>query len=415
MYSVPTERPSHPPNSIRSLLCLQRHTPHISRWTHKKRKKQQVRLPFLFFWCSCEILSVKEMRSGDIGRDGACPLRDTRIALVLRGQAFRGARTNRGHQGPSDAPGCPFELSASQVLGAGGGASSRDDFESTRVLRQLNATSSLLTHIIEPLERCSNTVEVVLTECSSLRGCPLISRLEALLGNDRIVARSTTGCVTQHQSQNVRLALDLLKRSSCTRFAPSRGYNCSSMEYGTESLHSSSRSKKAMDDARKPVADNYGLVLILRHDLEWRRPITSWRGLVPDRINFAAGCETRCPGCERVEVCHHGCTPPAGEKTPINNATGSLTGSRWGGGPRMCIQDPLQVLPGSLFPAFDYVVGLPHRLCWEGRLKSATGHKCYSALDSLVGSSRLNLVLKLDEWRPKFDVVEPNPLFRFIV
>ena len=100
-----------------------------------------------------------------------CPIRYARVAVLLRGQAFRGAQ---------------YSTVSGRLSSEFGGCSAYADAG-----EQIEATQSLLDHIIRPLEAapCHNKVEVVLSECSKAEGCPLIPKIFDILGSSRIRAK----------------------------------------------------------------------------------------------------------------------------------------------------------------------------------------------------------------------------------
>ncbi len=87
-------------------------------------------------------------------------------------------------------------------------------------------------------------------------------------------------------------------------------------------------------------------------------------------------------------------------------------GSRYGGPPTKCVQDSLHIVPGRLFPAFDFTVGLKGSRCFDGSYKES-GHGCFSPLEERAGP--VGLVLPMDVWRPLHDVREVSPLTRFVL
>lgn len=118
-------------------------------------------------------------------RRASCPLSvQSRVAIVLRGSAFRAGRFS---------PGC-----SERARG-----------------KQERATASLLDHVVAPLETvCGARVEVIVSMCSDsfrhLTRCAEMGRdVYAVLGR-RLVALEF--CVSAGQGASVRMALDLFKR-----------------------------------------------------------------------------------------------------------------------------------------------------------------------------------------------------------
>ena len=282
---------------------------------------------------------------------GRCPLPPGRVAIVLRGQAFRGAAVITS-SGPSGLGGCsPY----------------------AEISEQLEATTSLRTQIIEPLERCAHPVDVYVTECSTGRGCPLLPRLlstlrEGAAGVERVVAVRSQ-CSSSGQAHNVRFALEAFKAATAHRVPP--GVSPSA------------------------AVASYSLIVLTRHDLVWTSPIVHWQHANFSRIGFLSGCEPwRCTHC---------------------GGPADAPGSRYGGPPSRCVQDSLHLIPGSLFDAFDAAVGKRGTHCFDGSNKES-GHACGGAVEASAGVRGVTgLILPLEVWRPFRDVREPTPISRYVV
>ena len=278
-----------------------------------------------------------------------CPISNGRVAILLRGQAFRGA-TSFEASGPSNLQGC-------------------SPYADLQV--QIEATQSLKANIISPLEAlpCGNTVDIFLSECSVERGCPLVARLQRVLG--RNIVASHTRCHSADQSKNVRMSLEFFKRAASKRVA--------------------------RDASMAAVGDAYDLFILTRHDIVWTRPISAWSHANFSMINFLGGCEPRCAGCEKG-TCKH-CPATA------------TTGSRYGGNPLRCVQDSLHMMPGRAFSTFDTAVGSGG--CFDGTNKGS-GHRCLRPIESSAGSAS-GFVLPLSVWRPTKDVREASPVCHILV
>ena len=278
-----------------------------------------------------------------------CPISNGRVAILLRGQAFRGA-TSFEASGPSNLQGC-------------------SPYADLQV--QIEATQSLKANIISPLEAlpCGNTVDIFLSECSVERGCPLVARLQRVLG--RNIVASHTRCHSADQSKNVRMSLEFFKRAASKRVA--------------------------RDASMAAVGNAYDLFILTRHDIVWTRPISAWSHANFSMINFLGGCEPRCAGCEKG-TCKH-CPATA------------TTGSRYGGNPLRCVQDSLHMMPGRAFSTFDTAVGSGG--CFDGTNKGS-GHRCLRPIESSAGSAS-GFVLPLSVWRPTKDVREASPVCHILV
>ena len=153
-----------------------------------------------------------------------------RVAVLLRGQAFRSGGRQAGHSG---------------LWGCATGA--RD--------AQMNATRSLIDMITRPLREVQrNTVDVIVSEASGEDGpCPLTWKLKDAFAAEHLLAfepqKDAGG-----QAESMRVALELFK-------------------------------------ARADPA-SYDLILIVRHDLRWKLPIDTWHAPVDfAKLNFFSRCE----------------------------------------------------------------------------------------------------------------------------
>mmetsp|Transcript_18497 Transcript_18497/g.46349 ORF Transcript_18497/g.46349 Transcript_18497/m.46349 type:complete len:237 (+) Transcript_18497:29-739(+) len=163
-----------------------------------------------------------------LGR-AACPLSNSRVAILLRGRAFREVSASHDRRPPS--AGCSGSIAANKS--------------------QTLASLSLRNHIVAPLEACGNVVEILITECSRPQGCSRFQQLILDLYGSRVVA-SITRCMTKDQLRSVRMSLDLLKSAADKR--------------------------------------NYDMIIITRHDIIWAHPITHWRSFNASSFNFLGGC-----------------------------------------------------------------------------------------------------------------------------
>ena len=170
------------------------------------------------------------------GEGLSCPQPSWRRAAVLiRGQAFR------VHGGGTLTRGCMSE---------------REEHSRS----QRAAWRALLEQVVRPLEACGTLVEVMVTECSSVRGCPAvmdpIHGLPSLFGS-RLVANQTSECESRDQGSNMRTALNTALAAACC------------------------------------VGDG-DLLLITRHDIVFTRPITAWSrvgGANFSKFNFLSVCD----------------------------------------------------------------------------------------------------------------------------
>ena len=164
--------------------------------------------------------------------------RNSSIALVLRGEAFRDRKVAQGFtpihivhgKRSNDRPGTCANSTAP---------------------RQLAQGQSLLRHVIVPLEERQNRVDLFVSEGSG--SCRLVRSLLEIWGSGRVVE---TDIVRRSHSQyeGLRRALDLVQ----------------------------------------PVRHAYALVLVARFDLTWKRSITTTEADV-SKFNFLSRCELSAP------------------------------------------------------------------------------------------------------------------------
>ena len=154
------------------------------------------------------------------------------------------------------------------------------------------------------------------------------------------------------------------------------------------------------------AADAYALVIMTRHDIIWRRPITQWRAFNASRFNLLGGCCINTPCCA---VCPNSPnTVPlkhaqlmSGLPTPHLHSVSSL--------PTTCVQDMFHGMPGASFNTFRGVVGKMG--CFDGTVWT-TGHGCYKAVDERLGPT--NFVIPVTDWLPWGGTREPNPIASFV-
>jgi hypothetical protein len=248
-----------------------------------------------------------------------CPLpAEPAVAVILRGSAFRSG----GHS----SSGCNDRA--------------RDE--------QYRATSSLLKHVVLPLETvCGARVDIFVSSSTKhadqLEKCAAMSHeLYSMMGT-RLVALDT--CVSAGQDVSMRAALDLFKCRH--RGSPSE----------------------------------YTLIVVARHDYIFSQSATqweAWRNASLSRFNFISRCE--------------------------HNSIHDLD-------PPKCVSDLLHTMPGRFFGAFDHSVGKlgcfhgfggsGHRSCgfeipkWIERTTHASSDETWGFLTG---------------WLPKKNVQELSPI-----
>lgn len=146
------------------------------------------------------------------------------------------------------------------------------------------------------------------------------------------------------------------------------------------SNHQSDNIRKALDQFNEKaggadkIAKRYDLILIVRHDSEWMTPVNSWPTAEFDKFNFFSRCE------------------------------------KIGGSKKKCINDIVQVMPGSLWKAFDSTVGTKH--CFNITFRHGSGHGCYPELASRIGDDQIAFIT---DWRPEHRIRDsPNNITHLI-
>jgi hypothetical protein len=166
------------------------------------------------------------------------------VAILLRGQAFRGR---------------PTEFGRSKELGC----------NRTDVVRelQLRQGREVVANLVEPLEQLGNRVDLIVTETSG--GCDLDTELLAVYdannsGRSRIVASDLT-TISSTQGEGVRQILDLFE--GCVRHG------------------------QCVRESAAP-GNPYALIMVARHDITWERRITETSPPAdPGKFNFLSKCE----------------------------------------------------------------------------------------------------------------------------
>ena len=271
-----------------------------------------------------------------------------RVALLLRGQAFRGSPLDKRHYSHDFVTSCNASYSRIQE----------------------HAWSTLLEHVVLPLEEDGGTVDIVATECTNAEGCEIAEESLGRIFGSRMLGVKTN-CTAANQGESMRATL--------TEF----------------------RSR-----ALVPILE-YDLVLVTRHDLIWSRNITLW-GADFSRLNFLARCMMRCGEESSADV-----TPDRGACHPI-----------LGGSSEECVLDALHTLPGHTFSTFEKrIIGSDG--CFslvddfdprnsdprKPHTPSTAGHLCYNASAAFLPETPGFI---LNDWRPKHVTRELNPICSFV-
>eukprot|EP00928_Gymnodinium_smaydae_P099067 TRINITY_DN935_c0_g1_i1.p1 TRINITY_DN935_c0_g1~~TRINITY_DN935_c0_g1_i1.p1 ORF type:complete len:326 (-),score=31.59 TRINITY_DN935_c0_g1_i1:172-1110(-) len=240
-----------------------------------------------------------------------------KVAVIIRGQPFRGRARERG---------CKSECRESQ----------------------LNASRSVVSRLIEPLEQVrKNSVDVFNVNCGD-HPCELFADVSSVLSANQTETtrhiRSTfvNSNVEGGQAICVQRALDFLEASA--------------------------------------DASSYDAIIMTRHDVEWLDSIFSWSGADFTGINFFSRCQA-----------------------------GALNKSNDGiDGPSACVHDVLQVVPGRLFSAWRTQIGKGR--CFNSDWKKGNGHYCWKqAVLAAGGEENVHLATP---WFPTYGVRDESVFLR---
>jgi hypothetical protein len=163
--------------------------------------------------------------------------RGKRVALLLRGQAYRGSPMDKGHYTRALVTTCNASYSRLQE----------------------HAWRTLKDRVVSPLEAAGAAVAVVAAECSSAAGCKLAEVGLPRIFGERMLAVHTH-CEAANQGESMRATLSTFRARM----------------------------------GGVPVASRYDLVLITRHDLNWALNITQWPQDLFARFHYLGRCMMRC-------------------------------------------------------------------------------------------------------------------------
>jgi hypothetical protein len=304
-------------------------------------------------------------------RSMPCPTHAGRVAVVLRGEAFRGSTLPKARFDERFVTSC--NRTFSQL--------------------QLRAWASLRQHIVVPLEdACNVKVDVFASECST-GVCGLMHAFWELFSerNKRLVAVQTA-CKSASQGESLRESLSLFERRS----EPSQ----------------------------------YGFVVLARHDAVWAVPITHWT-FNPSRFHFLSRCQLRCVSAGG-NLTHGLGSDTTGLPDGFSDDPRSCHPSH-GGTPSMCVHDIVHLIPGTSFRNFSRRVAGTHGCFPTDQTRNAAdplpglhvmppqrarlgglmeGHQCYDAARAAMPEPPAFL---LESWRPRSRFMrEPTPLVSLI-
>eukprot|EP00928_Gymnodinium_smaydae_P085886 TRINITY_DN695_c0_g2_i1.p1 TRINITY_DN695_c0_g2~~TRINITY_DN695_c0_g2_i1.p1 ORF type:complete len:344 (-),score=50.17 TRINITY_DN695_c0_g2_i1:110-1018(-) len=249
-----------------------------------------------------------------------------RLALLMTVHAAYGLQIPP-HQPPADTPGnaqkMPWRGNVAVIVRGQPFRGWRDDGSCMSECResQLNASRSIVSRLIEPLEQTrKNSVDIFNVDCGD-EPCKLLADENmALSSNNTRSVRSTfvNSNVEGGQAICVQRALDFFQ----TSVDPSK----------------------------------YDTIIVIRHDVEWLESIFSWSGANFKGFNFFSRCE-------------------AGAFMNENDGLD---------GPSACVNDIMQVIPGRKFEAWRAEVGKGKcfntewrkghgHMCWKQAVLAAGG------------------------------------------
>lgn len=211
--------------------------------------------------------------------------------------------------------------------------------------RQLDSVASLMEFIIKPLERHGNEVDIFVGDSDP--DCPLMLDLvDALKGNlthghERAVSREGANSISPSRANPQALNV----RHSLEFFKKQVGGNVGAQ-------------------------DKYQLIILTRLDLTWKSSILDWPTVDFQGLNFFSRCD-------------------------VNDISDNMP----------CVNDIVQVIPGSMFAAFDAEVSTKHCFAFGCNPEDPmscnpvcmAGHCCYRQMAERFGKEQVHFIT---DWRP---------------
>ena len=279
----------------------------------------------------------------------------TRVALVLRGQAYRGSHNDKRHYSRKLVTSC----------------------NATYWRLQEHAWSTLRAHVVWPVEAAGGTVDVIATECSSATGCHLVEEALPRLLGARVVALQTR-CDTANQGENMRATLETFR-----------------------------------SHAGESITSRYDWILITRHDLNWVHNITQWPApQLLDRFHYLGRCMMRCghPSPENHDVtsdrgtCHAvlGGPPSACVLDTLHSFPARLF---------TIFEARIVGTPGCFGTVDSYEQHKGDSR--QPHTPMTAGHMCFNVTASFLPEPA-GFILDGWPWRPKHMTREPSPLCSFV-
>ncbi len=281
-----------------------------------------------------------------------------RVALLLRGQAYRGSPMDKRHYSHALVTSCNASYSRLQQ----------------------HAWSTLRAHVVLPVEAAGGSVDVIATECSLADGCHLVEEGLPRLFGDRVVALQTR-CHADNQGESMRATLDTFRRHV----------------------------------GGSVIVSRYDWILVTRHDLNWAHNITHWPA--PDllhRFHFLGRCMMHCgtpdpagPGVSSERgACHPtlGGPPSACVLDTLHSFPAHLFGT---------FEMHIVGTRGCFSTVDSHVAqGVDPR---KPHTPMTAGHLCFNATAALLPEAEpAGFILDGWGWRPKHMTREPSPICSFV-
>eukprot|EP00928_Gymnodinium_smaydae_P015437 TRINITY_DN1570_c0_g1_i1.p1 TRINITY_DN1570_c0_g1~~TRINITY_DN1570_c0_g1_i1.p1 ORF type:complete len:333 (+),score=35.64 TRINITY_DN1570_c0_g1_i1:49-999(+) len=243
-----------------------------------------------------------------------------KVAVILRGQTFRSFRSSVG---------C----------------------EKTCRESQLNSSRSVVSQLIEPLERVrENSVDVFNVDCGD-EPCEMIAD-----ENRALSAKQWN----QEETRNIQ-----------STFVNSHGK-------GGQAICV----QRALDFFETSVdPSTYDTIIMIRHDIEWLDSIFSWSGADFTGVNFFSRCEFN---------------------AVINQGDGT-------DGPTACVNDLLHMVPGHLYKAWRAEIGKDK--CFSSEWQNGHGHMCWN--QTVLAAGGEHNVHLATPWFPRSWLREESSFLRF--
>lgn len=211
------------------------------------------------------------------------------------------------------------------------------DVKKKNIPLQLRCTESLMKNIVGPLEDNHNTVDLFVVNGNRKHKCTAFDEFVMPKLGNRV--RSVSQYDSKTQADNMVTVLENFR-----------------YEVGGQD---------------EDISNQYDLIVIVRHDQEWKISISEWPNADFHKLNLFSLCEESING-----------------------------GDKWS-----CVNDVLHMMPGSLWKGFREAVGTEQ--CFNKKHRNGVGHQCFPAFSERVGEDNITFIT---DWRPTFGVRDPNDI-----